>query len=376
MAKNDFKILDSEVTCQGTTIRKKVGRPSQMRKLFCTALVLMAWTSLSLGLPSSSQAQLKKIIVQSAWVISGVNSGFFVAQAKGFYAAKGLDVTINRGFGSGDTAKVVASGKAHFGEINIPTAIITRGKGAPIVILGVIVGKAPESILSFAEKGIRKPKDVEGKSFAEASGAAIMVTWPAFANLVGIDIKKVTHIPVEAAAKPAAFFSGRVDWVPGFRPGFDEPVILQARKVGKKLVFLRWEDYGWKVYGSGLATHRDLLKRDPKLVADFVTATFDGYTYALEHPDEAQKILLKENPELPRETLHLSLLFSLDSLLTKEAKSHGVGYMNPDRMAFQIDLMSKLLKFTPPKDIYTNRFIQKKPFTVSPTLKEEWAKLP
>ncbi len=38
--------------------------------------------------------------------------------------------------------------------------------------------------------------------------------------------------------------------------------------------------------------------------------------------------------------------------------------------------MSKLLKFTPPKDIYTNRFIQKKPFTVSPTLKEEWAKLP
>ena len=129
MAKNDFKILDSEVTCQGTTIRKKVGRPSQMRKLFCTALVLMAWTSLSLGLPSSSQAQLKKIIVQSAWVISGVNSGFFVAQAKGFYAAKGLDVTINRGFGSGDTAKVVASGKAHFGEINIPTAIITRGKG-------------------------------------------------------------------------------------------------------------------------------------------------------------------------------------------------------------------------------------------------------
>lgn len=347
-----------------------------MRKLFCTALVLMAWASLSLGLPSSSKAQTKKVTVQLAWVISGVHSGFFVAKAKGLYAAKGLDVTINRGFGSGDTAKVVAAGKAHFGEINIPTAIISRGRGAPLVVLGVIVGKAPESILSFAEKGIRKPKDVEGKSFAEASGAAIMVTWPAFANLVGIDIKKVIHIPVEAAAKPATFFSGRVDWVPGFRPGFDEPVILRARKEGKKLVFLRWEDYGWKVYGSGIATHRDLLKRDPKLAADFVTATLDGYAYELGHPEETLKILLKENPELPRETTHLSLLFGLDAFLTKVAKGHGVGYMDPDRMAFQIDLMSKLLKFPPPKDIYTNRFVQKKPFTVSPTLKEEWAKLP
>ena len=347
-----------------------------MNKGSCVMLAAVYAVAVSISFPSSSEAQSKKVTVQLAWVIGGLHAGFFVAKEKGFYASKGLDVAINRGFGSGDTAKVVATGAAHFGEVNLPTAIISRGKEIPLGILGVIIGKAPESILAFAEKGIRKPKDVEGKTFAEASGAAIMVTWPAFAKLAGIDISKATHIPVEAAAKPAVFFSGQVDWVPGFRPGFDEPIILRAQKEGKKLSFVRWEDFGWKVYGNGLVTHQDMLKRDPKTVADFVGATMDGYAYAIEHFDEALEITLKANPELDRQSARLSLLFALDAIMTKASKEKGLGYMDEDRMAFQIKLMSDLMKFNPPKNIYTNQFIQKKPLTVPPALAAELGKLP
>jgi NitT/TauT family transport system substrate-binding protein len=347
-----------------------------VKKILCALLVAICTVAVSAVLPSNSEAQSKKVSVQLAWVVGGLHAGFFVAKEKGFYASKGLDVTINRGFGSGDTAKVVATGAAQFGEVNLPTAIISRGKDVPLTIIGVIIGKAPESILSFAEKQIRKPKDVEGKTFAEASGAAIMVTWPAFAKLAGIDINKATHIPVEAAAKPAVFFSGQVDWVPGFRPGFDEPIILRAQKDGKKLSFVRWEDYGWKVYGNGLVTHQDLLKRDPKTVADFVGATMDGYAYAIEHPEEALDITLKANPELDRESARLSLLFAIDAIITKASKEKGLGYMEDDRMAFQIKLMSDLMKFGAPKDMYTNRFVHKKPFTVPAALAAALAKLP
>jgi len=347
-----------------------------VKKFLRALLVAICTVAVSAGLPSNSEAQSKKVSVQLAWVVGGLHAGFFVAKEKGFYGSKGLDVTFNRGFGSGDTAKVVATGAAQFGEVNLPTAIISRGKDVPLTIIGVIIGKAPESILSFAEKQIRKPKDVEGKTFAEASGAAIMVTWPAFAKLAGIDINKATHIPVEAAAKPAVFFSGQVDWVPGFRPGFDEPIILRAQKDGKKLSFVRWEDYGWKVYGNGLVTHQDLLKRDPKTVADFVGATMDGYAYAVEHPEEALNITLKANPELDRESAHLSLLFAIDAIMTKASKEKGLGYMEDERMAFQIKLMSDLMKFVPPKDMYTNRFIHKKSITVSPALAAALAKLP
>jgi NitT/TauT family transport system substrate-binding protein len=346
-----------------------------MKKLL-RAQVAICTIAVLANFPLNAQAQSKKVSVQLAWVVGGLHAGFFVAKEKAFYRAKGLDVTINRGFGSGDTAKVVATGAAQFGEVNIPTAIISRGKDIPLTIIGVIIGKAPESILSFADKGIRKPKDVEGKTFAEATGAAIMVTWPAFAKLAGIDVNKATHIPVEAAAKPAVFFSGQVDWVPGFRPGFDEPLILRARKEGKKLHFIRWEDFGWKVYGNGLVTHNDLLKREPKTVADFVSATMDGYAYAIAHLDEALDITLKANPELDRESARLSLLFALDAIMTKTTKEKGLGYMDQDRMAFQIKLMSDLMKFSAPKDSYTNQFIHSKPVTVPPALAAELAKLP
>jgi NitT/TauT family transport system substrate-binding protein len=347
-----------------------------VKKVLRAMLVAICAVAVSAGFSSNSEAQSKKVLVQLAWVVGGLHAGFFVAKEKGFYASKGLDVTINRGFGSGDTAKVVATGAAQFGEVNVPTAIISRGKEIPLTIIGVIIGKAPESILSFAEKGIRKPQDVEGKTFAEASGAAIMVTWPAFAKLAEIDISKATHIPVEAAAKPAVFFSGQVDWVPGFRPGFDEPIILRARKEGKKLHFIRWEDYGWKVYGNGLVTHNDLLKREPKTVANFVSATMEGYAYAIAHPDEALDITLKANPELDRESARLSLLFAIDAIMAKVSQEKGLGYMEEDRMAFQIKLMSDLMKFSPPKDVYTNQFIQKKTFTVPPALAAELNKLP
>ncbi|HYQ98090.1 MAG TPA: ABC transporter substrate-binding protein [Candidatus Nitrosocosmicus sp.] len=347
-----------------------------MKKTLCAILATICTLAVTAGFPPHSEAQSKKVVVQLAWVIGGLHSGFFVAKEKGFYASKGLDVAINRGFGSGDTAKVVATGTAHFGEVNVPTAIISRGKELPLTVVGVIIGKAPESILSFADKGIRKPKDVEGKTFAEASGAAIMVTWPAFAKLAGIDISKATHIPVEAAAKPAVFFSGQVDWVPGFRPGFDEPLIIRARKEGKKLHFIRWEDFGWKVYGNGLVTNNDLLKREPKTVANFVAATMEGYAYAIAHPDEALDITLKANPELDRESARLSLLFAIDAMITQASQEHGLGYMEEDRMAFQIKLMSDLMKFTLPKDVYTNQFIQKKSVTVPTALAAELKKLP
>jgi hypothetical protein len=52
-----------------------------------------------------------------------------------------------------------------------------------------------------------------------------------------------------------------------------------------------------------------------------------------------------------------------------------VGYMEEDRMAFQIKLMSDLIKISPPKDVNTNQFINQKSVTVPPALEAELSKL-
>jgi NitT/TauT family transport system substrate-binding protein len=339
-----------------------------------TAYLKLALPALcALLLASPVHAQLKKVPVQVDWIVNGSHIGFFVAKARGFYAARGLDPEINRGYGSGDTAKIVGAGKVDFGVLTIPVAITSRGNGAPLVSVAVLYGKAPESFVSFEGKPVRLPRDVEGKSFVEAPAGSLILYWPAFAQLAGIDTAKVQFIGAEPASKLPVFFSGQADFVIGFRPSSDATTIVQARKQGKKLVFVTWENYGWKTYGLGLVTSDQVLKRDPKLVADFVAATMEGYRWAMENLDPALDMLTKAFMEVDRTTARLEMLFTFDGMLTKGARESGLGYMEPDRIAFQIDLMSRLLKFPAPKvdDVYTNRFIETKPLIASAALQAE-----
>ena len=46
------------------------------------------------------------------WFAGGPNAGFAAALAEGYYKEAGLDVKIVQGNGSGNTAQLVASGRA------------------------------------------------------------------------------------------------------------------------------------------------------------------------------------------------------------------------------------------------------------------------
>src|SRR5271170_1069658 len=49
------------------------------------------------------------------WYMGGVHAPFFLGKEHGFYRDAGLDLTINEGRGSANTAQVVAAGTDTFG---------------------------------------------------------------------------------------------------------------------------------------------------------------------------------------------------------------------------------------------------------------------
>ena len=118
--------------------------------------------------------------------------------------------------------------------------------------------------------------------------------------------------------------------------------------------------------------------RDPKLAADFVAATMDGYRWAIENHEQALEMFVKANPEVDRDAARLGLLVAIDGLLTPAGREHGLGAMDPERMAFQIDMLAKLNSFPRPAadEICTNQFIRKVPVTVPAALQAELAKMP
>src|SRR5262249_42220882 len=77
------------------------------------AVLLPAGLALGPGVFGPAQAA-DQVTLALDWIVNGTHAGYFVALDKGFYAGNNLDVSIARGYGSGDTIKRLAAGRANF----------------------------------------------------------------------------------------------------------------------------------------------------------------------------------------------------------------------------------------------------------------------
>src|SRR6266480_2437187 len=83
----------------------------------CMLAVSMAVASLLLG---SAQAETK-VRFSLDWIPGSVHAPFFIAFYKGYYKAEGLDVSIDRGKGSAELVRQLATGVYDLGfpDINV-----------------------------------------------------------------------------------------------------------------------------------------------------------------------------------------------------------------------------------------------------------------
>ena len=94
----------------------------------------------------------------------------------------------------------------------------------------------------------------------------------------------------------AALAEGQVDVVPGYAIGTPQ----EAQQIGVEIVRFRPASFGIHFYGDSLFTHQRVLERDPALVERFVEASLRGWKYALTHPEEIAKRIIREfQPAFP-----------------------------------------------------------------------------
>ena len=108
--------------------------------------------------------------------VNGTHAGYFVAQDKGYYGNAGLDVTLSRGFGSGDTVKRVAAGTATFGLADTGAIIAAEAnEDVPIRIVAMIYDRATPRLCHF--------RDLSATSFGLGrSASAVLSRSPATCN--------------------------------------------------------------------------------------------------------------------------------------------------------------------------------------------------
>ncbi|MEJ1975820.1 MAG: ABC transporter substrate-binding protein [Acetobacteraceae bacterium] len=98
-----------------------------------SALGLLAAPAILSATRGGRAADLKKVSFTLPFVPEGPNLIAYVAKAKGYWAAEGLDVSIARGFGSVAAAQAIGAGRFDYGMAAASAGLQQSAKGLPLV---------------------------------------------------------------------------------------------------------------------------------------------------------------------------------------------------------------------------------------------------
>jgi NitT/TauT family transport system substrate-binding protein len=315
------------------------------------ALAVAAIAALSPGVTAAADA----VSLRLNWYLGGLHVPFYYGKDKGYYAAEGIDLTINEGRGSANTVQVVAAGSDTFGLADSSSVIATAAKGADIKSVMSLLNSTGFSVVSLAESGIKSPKDLEGKRLAVSPGDPLGQLFQALAAHNKLDMSKISMVQVDPAAKVVAVLEKRADALLG---GADDQYFLIKQR-GVQPAALRYADYGANIVGMTIVTQGDVIKNKPDLVRRFVRATVKSWEEAKKNPGAAVDAALKVKPDLNRQSTLEQLMVDIELLDSPNSKGR-VGWGAQADWDQTIDLLRKYrdLQTTQPwTTFHTNEFV-------------------
>jgi len=273
-----------------------------VKRIICLVVfifLMFTMTGCSSVFPGKKEEKpaLIKTSVMLDWTVNTNHTGLYVAKEKGYYAEEGLEVEILQ---SGDPgpAQLIAAGKLDFGVSYQEQVTHARASGIPLVSLAAVIQHNTSGLASLKEANLLRPRDLEGKRYGGWGSPAEHAVIEAVMTKDGGNPQEVEFIDIGAAD----FFSiiGKsVDFTWIFQ-GWDG-IQAELKNVPLNIIMLKDFDDALDYYTPTIATSESMIKEKPDLARKFMLATSRGYEYAIAHPEEAAKILLKYAPELNAE---------------------------------------------------------------------------
>jgi NitT/TauT family transport system substrate-binding protein len=291
----------------------------------------------------------------------GKHALFYVPLQNGYWKEQGLDVSIHSAQGSLDCVNKVAAQAADFGFADTGSAIIGRGQGALVKEVAMVHYRNLMAIIGLDKKPIRQPSDIEGKTLGATAADAPRAVLPIFAKINNIDINKVKLLTMDQLVKPAALTQGRCDGTMDFFTAYPA-YQAAAQQQNLTLTHFLYADNGLDIYNNGIIARDETIASKPDLVRKFVLGLIKGIVWTIENPDKATQILIEQQPGLSASVARAQLQIAIDFLMVDEVKKHGIGPMDPARMAKTLDVISQAYTLKNPvklEDIYTNSFVPK-----------------
>ncbi len=301
--------------------------------------------------------QPDKVTVQLSWFHSVEFAGFYVADQKGYYADENLAVTLKPGGADILPAQEVADGKADIGVTGGDQLLIARSQGLPLKAIAAIFRQSPVALMALADSGIKTPQDMMGKRIGVISPAYDNnndIQLLAMLRQAGIDQSKVKLVVTEDYSV-GSLTSGAMDVYSGF--AMNEAVDAKLRGLDVNLILP--QDYGVSIYANVLFSRQQTLDERSDVVQRFVRATFKGYQYAIEHPDEAGDLALKYDKTLDVAFQRASMQAEIPLIDTGDVPIGTMDspvWQNTNDILVQQGLIKSQVDLS---TVFTNKFVEK-----------------
>src|SRR5262245_26968223 len=185
-----------------------------MERLMTLVHLRIAAAAMALGAAMPALAQ-DKVRFQTDWIPSGEHAMYYGGWQKGIFASEGIDVTITRGYGSGDTVTKLAGGGFDFGVADMAAVMTARARQkVPVKTIAVIYSQSPHSLFVLKSSGITSFKGLEGKKIGITPGNSHKFYFPKVAERAGTDPNKITWVSMDGAAMAAQLIAKNLDAAP------------------------------------------------------------------------------------------------------------------------------------------------------------------
>src|SRR6476646_7776918 len=115
----------------------RVGREECGYTGFVAMAAVVAYAHLSVA-----QTPQKAVLLLN-WYLYSEHAPFFLGKERGYFKEAGIDLDIQEGRGSVPTVQAVAAGTAQFGYADLASVLKAADKGAPVMIVGILLQKGP-----------------------------------------------------------------------------------------------------------------------------------------------------------------------------------------------------------------------------------------
>jgi NitT/TauT family transport system substrate-binding protein len=289
--------------------------------------------------PAGAQTPNVKFMVDFS--IQGQQSPFVLAAEGGYFARAGVNVQVDRGYGSADAITKVAGGAYDMAFADIGALIQFNGRQGGVKVISVfqVYDDAPMLVLALKKSNIAKPGDLVGKRIASPPGASSRVMFPLFARANGLDPATVNWIDVTPQLRETLLVQGQADAITTLVT--DLAGLERLGITEKDLNIMRFADYGVALYGHCVLTTPEFAAKNPETVRKVVKGVAEALKAAIADPAVSIAAIKKREPLLDEkvERSRLERVIT-NAIVTEHVKREGLSAVDPQRLKHTIDMVA------------------------------------